>query len=393
MRAQLAAALRAQPQDEGNADTNALRSLHKKRAINVLATTVKTSVDLRVVLEDPKLPSKQDLGRWWPEPARETLSPLVPFPTRPAMDTFDAGFKVVSHASPPSTSMRGSLGGSLTPGFASPPLGSPSAAMARSASALVLPRSASLPAVARDGKSAPATASPLSTHGSHGSPLGSINARGQSRIGGKWRSKPRLGDPSANLGNPAIIELPDGGTDTPLDVFEHLGKGGTPYALAFSQQLETLDRSSRLAQWMNAFAADEEAFASKAVFVEMRLRQALSSSVSLGVLEPASNLIWTSALHACAHHGAIGRTFYGPPPCMQVLTAAPSVLTGPEYVSDRRRVRRLRTRRATDRSVRGRARPNLEGAHPLNLCGLYQRSPRAGRQGVRRAHIPPLPLP
>jgi len=306
MRAQLAAALRAQPQDEGNADTNALRALHKKRTINVLATTVKTTVDVRVVLEDPKLPSKQDLGRWWPEPARETLSPLVPFPTRPAMDTFDTGFKVVSHASPPSTSMRGSLGGSLTPGFASPPLGSPSAAMARSASALVLPRSASLPAVARDGKSAPATASPLSTHGS---PLGSINARGQSRIGGKWRSKPRLGDPSANLGNPAIIELPDGGTDTPLDVFEHLGKGGTPYALAFSQQLETLDRSSRLAQWMNAFAADEEAFASKAVFVEMRLRQALSSSVSLGVLERASNLTWTSALHARAHHGAIGRTF------------------------------------------------------------------------------------
>jgi len=384
MRAQLAAALRAQPQDEGNADTNALRALHKKRTINVLATTVKTTVDVRVVLEDPKLPSKQDLGRWWPEPARETLSPLVPFPTRPAMDTFDTGFKVVSHASPPSTSMRGSLGGSLTPGFASPPLGSPSAAMARSASALVLPRSASLPAVARDGKSAPATASPLSTHGSHGSPLGSINARGQSRIGGKWRSKPRLGDPSANLGNPAIIELPDGGTDTPLDVFEHLGKGGTPYALAFSQQLETLDRSSRLAQWMNAFAADEEAFASKAVFVEMRLRQALSSSVSLGVLERASNLIWTSALHACAHHGAIAlharahRGAIGPP-------------AGPEHVSDRRRVRRLRTRRATDRTVRRGARPNLEGAHPLNLCGLYQRSPRAGRQGVRRAHIPPPP--
>ena len=358
MRAQLAAALRAQPQDEGNADTNALRALHKKRTINVLATTVKTSVDVRVVLEDPKLPSKQDLGRWWPEPARETLSPLVPFPTRPAMDTFDAGFKVVSHASPPSTSMRGSLGGSLMPGFASPPLGSPSAAMARSASALVLPRSASLPAVARDGKSAPATASPLSTHlhpsSTHGSPLGSINARGQSRIGGKWRSKPRLGDPSANLGNPAIIELPDGGADTPLDVFENLGKGSTPYALAFSQQLETLDRSSRLVQWMNAFAADEEAFASKAVFVEMRLRQALSSSVSLGVLERASNHIWTSALHARAHHGAIG------PP------------TGPEHVSDRRRVRRLRTRRATDRSLRGGTRPNLEGAHPFNLCGLHQ---------------------
>ena len=82
MRAQLAAALRAQPQDEGNAETNALRALHKKRAINVLATTVKTSVDVRVVLEDPKLPSKQDLGRWWPEPARSNATTTRSPPNR-----------------------------------------------------------------------------------------------------------------------------------------------------------------------------------------------------------------------------------------------------------------------------------------------------------------------
>ena len=56
-----------------------------------------------------------------------------------------------------------------------------------------------------------------------------------------------------------------------------------PLSYTHAMQLETLDRSSRLSHWMNAFAADEEAFASKAVFVEMRLRQALSSSVTLGV--------------------------------------------------------------------------------------------------------------
>jgi hypothetical protein len=84
---------------------------------------------------------------------------------------------------------------------------------------------------------------------------------------------------------------------------------------------------------MNAFAADEEAFASKAVFVEMRLRQALSSSVSLGVLERASNLIWTSAScmlttapSPCMHMLTTAPSVEpsnGPPPCMHVLTTAP----------------------------------------------------------------------
>lgn len=56
-----------------------------------------------------------------------------------------------------------------------------------------------------------------------------------------------------------------------------------PLPYQHAMQLESLDRASRLSHWMAAFAADEEAFASKAVFVEMRLRQALSSSVALGV--------------------------------------------------------------------------------------------------------------
>ena len=61
------------------------------------------------------------------------------------------------------------------------------------------------------------------------------------------------------------------------------GATSAPLSYAQAMKLEALDRSSRLSHWMSAFAADEEAFASKAVFVEMRLRQALSSSVMLGV--------------------------------------------------------------------------------------------------------------
>ena len=37
-------------------------------------------------------------------------------------------------------------------------------------------------------------------------------------------------------------------------------------------QLEALEISSRLGHWMHAFESDESCFASKAVFVELRLR-------------------------------------------------------------------------------------------------------------------------
>ena len=43
-----------------------------------------------------------------------------------------------------------------------------------------------------------------------------------------------------------------------------------------SSQLEALDISSRLGHWMHAFESDETCFASKAVFVELRLRRARS---------------------------------------------------------------------------------------------------------------------
>ena len=46
------------------------------------------------------------------------------------------------------------------------------------------------------------------------------------------------------------------------------GATSAPLSYAQAMKLETLDRSSRLSHWMSAFAADEEAFASKAVLVE-----------------------------------------------------------------------------------------------------------------------------
>ena len=120
---------------------------------------------------------------------------------------------------------------------------------------------------------------------------------------GRQRFKARGFEPSMAHGNPDDISLPAE------------GEGGDPYAERVispkelnphntsAAQLEALDKSTRLAHWMNAFAADEETFASKAVFVEMRLRQALSSSISLGALEGESReesaVGFQEGLHTC----------------------------------------------------------------------------------------------
>ena len=110
------------------------------------------------------------------------------------------------------------------------------------------------------------------------------------------RRAPSRLDPSRAFGNPTTIVLPEDEDDT-KDAFNlerFIGAVGRPGERrpdsppSFMRpgdttlQLETIDRSNRLTHWMEVFQADEEAFASKAVFVEMRLRQALSSSVQLG---------------------------------------------------------------------------------------------------------------
>ena len=125
------------------------------------------------------------------------------------------------------------------------------------------------------------------------------------------RRRPRLPDPSRASGNPDLItdqfktmaeaqaasSNPFGGplqgsrssagrvSPTLVGGGDEDEEGSATVGLSYAQalRLETLDRSSRLSHWMSAFAADEESFASKAVFVEMLLRQALSSSVTLGV--------------------------------------------------------------------------------------------------------------
>ena len=61
------------------------------------------------------------------------------------------------------------------------------------------------------------------------------------------------------------------------------GRGAPPSALAGGEELALDNHAAVLSQWMDSYTAGEEEFASKAVFVEMRLRQALSSSVALGV--------------------------------------------------------------------------------------------------------------
>ena len=71
--------------------------------------------------------------------------------------------------------------------------------------------------------------------------------------------------------------------DTPSASFDAPLANRKDHANKLANTLASVDTSSRLAHWLNAFAADEQSFASKAVFVEMRLRQALASSVAMGI--------------------------------------------------------------------------------------------------------------
>ena len=80
-------------------------------------------------------------------------------------------------------------------------------------------------------------------------------------------------DPSRHRGNTRVIELPVRSTDP---YFNRVS-----YANASASLLEEIDTDSRLGHWLRAFSLDEESFASKAVFVEARLRQAVASSEAL----------------------------------------------------------------------------------------------------------------
>ena len=69
MRQQLAAALRQQSPEsrEMSQDMNALRAITKRRNLQNLTSTIRTTKDVSAVLEDPKLPGRNELARWYPE--------------------------------------------------------------------------------------------------------------------------------------------------------------------------------------------------------------------------------------------------------------------------------------------------------------------------------------
>ena len=82
MRHMLAGALRNAPANDDDADDVAvLRRLQKTQDRSRITQVVKSTTTVSRVLEEPQLPSRRDLARWWPEPVRETLNPLVSFPS------------------------------------------------------------------------------------------------------------------------------------------------------------------------------------------------------------------------------------------------------------------------------------------------------------------------
>jgi hypothetical protein len=277
------------------ADAAILKRLQKKQALKKISATVKHTVDVSQVLEEPALPSKRDLDRWWPEAKRETPNPLVEWPRSLPLKPGSAIL--------PAAAATGPL----------PSPGSPGVPPRTSQSSFSLTRSISLPNQRMPSRQRTA-ATALS--GSRGSTLGTlppslpIPPRTSGGFGGqRQRPRPRGGDPSRTWRDPKAITVaipPRSADASPVGSPEaaafaaassspsaHVSAwgGGSPDGAppplsptaAGAMQLELLDRNSRLSHWMSAFAADEEAFASKAVFVEMRLRQALSSSVTLGV--------------------------------------------------------------------------------------------------------------
>ena len=46
----------------------------------MVVSTVTVSSNMTMLLEDPSMPAKEDLDKWWPEPVLETRSPLFELP-------------------------------------------------------------------------------------------------------------------------------------------------------------------------------------------------------------------------------------------------------------------------------------------------------------------------
>ena len=210
-------------------------------------------------LDDPRLPSGKELNRWYAEPkkARGARSPLIEYRasrggprssrSTPRLPSRPQTAEVLLNAQPnrpftPSTMITGVNSAAA----AADSSGMPVAERApRAGSATALLRTGSRPA---------------------------LQPVGPSR------------DPSTYQGNvmqvlEQLAEPPR--NETTRDAFARDPDGTSPH-MRSKWRLEQLDTQSRLAHWLAAFENEEMSFASKAVFVEMRLRQALASSVQLG---------------------------------------------------------------------------------------------------------------
>jgi hypothetical protein len=220
-----------------SADQDVMKKLAKRQNLAQLTAAAKQTKDVAKLLEDPKLPSIQDLDRWWPDPVREKmLSPLVPFAASPT---------------------RGATASALLP--------------------------AALMSIERR---SPTTRSPTRSGARSPEPRSPVNMRSisQPAFAGQLSSTARyrtpLSDPSRLSGNPDTLELPESiFAPEASDAFEE-----TPVSPHPRRTLELLDRDERLNHWMSAFEMDEVGFKSKAVFVEMRLRQVRRQNAHPGML-------------------------------------------------------------------------------------------------------------
>lgn len=252
-------------------------------------------------LDEPKLPGYEHLKRWWPEPRRDIRSPLVEFRTRGSHIQTSSEGNVESKSMlavpfAPSFLQRPTT----TPAAAFRPAVSPASRSIQTAAAeprfrqghgtgmashsrqqLIgqLPSSVALPNSLPRSASAAAlpSRSPLK-----GTPSpGSRSGQRPPRVGGR--------DPSAHHGNITQIDLPEKLRST-LNRMDFGGNMSQPSDVRLKrsaiksgmQRLEDMETATRLTHWIEAFEGDEVSFASKAVFAEMRLRQALASSTQLG---------------------------------------------------------------------------------------------------------------
>lgn len=280
MRARLAAALKNQPKDGESKDIAALRGAIAKRQLNKLTSTVKQTQNVSAVLEEPKLPGPQDVPRWWPEPRpSRPRNPLVPFGTHTLSYSprgrDERSFDQLQSTAFPDVQLPVAMRSARSPAThdglriivprydPSPPHEVHGIHGMHGMPATQPPSPPGSPP--RAGRDSP----PSLGFSRPGSPIPRPPGSPPSRAGTSQsarsprRRQPTRDEPSRNFGDPRTVALLDGGDSAIGDAFELIDSVSRSHQASI--HLEALDRTTRLAHWMNAFAADNEAFASKAV--------------------------------------------------------------------------------------------------------------------------------